>query len=177
MRFPEALDGALRGWYPVAGIKSPISQRRGFTARLNALERALGGRRAAAAAMGIGYSTWGAWFAKKPRGASAASLRKVDDAYAQLLRTKTVTKTSGPGLMVVTADVVADPRKSRYRNKTLRRQFKADQLGKAGIRPIVLRWQNGGSPADVAAVAIAAIKSAYSTEFAFEGDSVTVELS
>jgi hypothetical protein len=176
--FPEALDGALRAWYPPGGIKSAVSTKRGFTARVNALEKQYGSRKAAAAAAGIGPSTWRAWFGPNPRTPSAASLAKLDRTYDTLRRDYVVKRGRIPRLMTVTAVVVADPRKSRYINKSNggRRDFKADQLGQSGIAPIVSAWQSGQSPTAVAQVAYTAIASAYGTEFGFEGD-VTVELS
>lgn len=176
MQFAAALDLALRAWYPAGGIKRPVSHRQGFTARVNALEKAYGSRKAAAAAAGIGPSTWRAWFGPKPRAASAASLARLDAAYDQLRRDYVVKRNGVPRVMTVTAVVVADPRKSRYVNRRKpHRSFKADQLGQSGIAPIVSAWQAGQSKEAVAHIAGVAIAAAYGTQFAFEGDNVTVE--
>lgn len=177
--FPTALYNALSAWYPVAGIgiRRPVTHRQGFTARVNALERAHGGRRGAAAAAGVSYNTWRQWFGKGARNPSAASLAKLDRAYALEVRGKVHSKTTGPSLMVVTAVVVADPKKTRYTNKKKRRDFRADQLGRDELEPVTAAYRHGESAGYIAQVAITAIRQEYGTEFAFEGDDVRVELS
>lgn len=174
--FPTALNDALRGWYPPpGGIRSPVSSHRGQAARMAALERSYGSKKAAAAAAGIGASTWRAWttHGTSHRPPSAASQRKLDDAYRSLLRAVQVRRTPRPTTMNIYALVVADPNGSRYVNRTPERMFKAE---KGGVGPAVDAWLRGDSPDQVAAAALDGIAAAYGTRFAFEGENVYVDL-
>lgn len=64
---------------PLTGVKTPVSQRRGLTARISALEKSLGGPKAAARAAGVTPRTWNAW--KTGRTPARRSLTRLDDAY------------------------------------------------------------------------------------------------
>ena len=92
MNLADALDRALAARYPWGEPKSPATSWRGLHARMGRLERALAvkgertsaSRARAARAAGIGPSTWDFWRAKK-RHPSAASLRKLEGAFARLV--------------------------------------------------------------------------------------------
>lgn len=85
-----ALDAALRARYRVSEVKTPITQRRGLLARMNQLEalhRRKGDRpgaaaRRAAQSAGIPPDQFARW-RKGDRKPSAASLRKLEGAYAR----------------------------------------------------------------------------------------------
>lgn len=178
---PEALDAALHAYYPLGGVKSPVTSARGLAARMTALERVHGGKAAAARAAGIGPSSWRAWQTKgsSHRAPSAASASKIQGAYEALLRQVKVRgqrARSIPRKVSITATVVADPRSSRYTNRTPHRTFNADRS--PNLAPMVNAWVDGASPGDVAAELVAAIADAYDgTTFGFEGDDVSVVLS
>lgn len=96
----EALDAALRARYRVAEVRTPITQRRGLLARLNQLERLHqreGDRRGAAArraarSAGIPPDQFARW-RKGERKPSAASLRKLEGAYARQITLPALRKT------------------------------------------------------------------------------------
>ena len=89
---PKALDSALRARYAGGEIRSPVTSARGFTARLNALERHFthkGDRKGAAtkrvaAALGVTPRTLQRWRdgSRKP---TSTSLRKVEGAHNRLI--------------------------------------------------------------------------------------------
>lgn len=178
---PEALDAALRAYYPLGGVKSPVTSPRGLAARMTALERVYGSKVAAARAAGIGRSTWGAWQTTKGshRPPSAANARKLEAAYESLLRQVKVRGArarSAPTKASITATVVADPRSSRYVNRTPHRTFNADRG--PNLQGMVNAWADGAPPGEVAAELMQAIADVYDgTMFAFEGDDVSVTLS
>lgn len=180
MNLPDALDAALRAYYPTRGVVSPVTSPRGLAARMTALERAHGNSGSAAArAAGVGESSWRAW---KTRGSShrpisARNAIKVDAAYQTLLRGVKVRARGIPTSVDITAVVVADPGTpdkpgSRYKNTTPHRTFRADPA--VNLRPTVEAWAAMKSPEDVAAELQDAISAAYGTYFGFEGTDVTV---
>lgn len=177
---PEALIAALADYYPTRGIVSPVTSTRGLAARQAALEKAYGGKAAAAArAAGVGPSTWRAWKAKGDtrRAPSATSARKVDQAYQHLLRAAKVGGRRAkplPTRVDITAVVVADPQGARYKNSTPHRLFKGDQG--VSLADVVRGWVEMRPAADLAADLQSAVAAAYGTFFAFEGDDVSVEL-
>jgi transcriptional regulator with XRE-family HTH domain len=89
---PQALDAALRARYRVTEVRTPITQRRGLTARMNQLEKhhAKKGDRPgqaaarAARAAGISPETWRRW-RKGDQPPSARMLAKLQDAYTNTL--------------------------------------------------------------------------------------------
>ena len=112
----EALDAALRAYYRVAEVKTPVTQRRGLLARMNQLEKlhqregdrpGAAGRRAAASA-GIAPDTWTRWRAEQRR-PSAASLRKLEAAYARQVTVpalrRALKRKRTPDKVTVTAEV------------------------------------------------------------------------
>lgn len=86
----QALDEALRGRYRVTEVRTPITQRRGLTARMSQLEKHHArpgdrpGQAAARAARsaGIAPQTWNRW-RKGIQPPSSASLRKLEGAYTR----------------------------------------------------------------------------------------------
>lgn len=189
MDFPEALDAALSRRYPWGEPKSPATSKRGRDARMRHLEARFGGVAGAAQAAGIGPSTWRHWKAGT-RPPSPANLRKLEGAYArQIVRPKlmaAVLRKGYPTQASITAIVVADPGTpaapgARYINggsathPGAHREFKAGKLrGDLMIR-MVNAWTTAGPEAAAAALQDA-IKVAYKTEFAFEGNDVTVRI-
>lgn len=158
---------------------------------------AVGGtRKAAAAAAGIPYSTWGHLMGAK-RHASAANVRKIESAFARLVMAPAMAakiKAKGyPKEIWIKAVVVADPEGERYINGYGRsadsskeavygvtafpayRTFKAGKDTDLDTRAVVHAWLSRGP--DAAADALGdAIQSAYGNEFGFEGNHVDVEL-
>lgn len=184
---PEALDEALHGYYsPRADYVSPAASVRGFKARVRALEKAHGSKRAAAAAAGIDPTTWSRWSTGKQK-VSARSMAKVGTAHTSLLRAAKLSARGYPHLIEITATVAARPvgpkksKKSTYYNggnptaTGARRKFRADKLTGPQIRDVVTAWTAGRGPQAVADVLLDAIQRAYGPRFAFE-DSVTVEI-
>lgn len=90
--FPTALDAALRAHYPRGGVKTPATQRRGLTARMNQLEKQFthpGDRKGqattrAAKATGISARTWQKWRAGT-QAASPRLLAKLEAAYDKII--------------------------------------------------------------------------------------------
>lgn len=73
---------------PLEGIKRPISQRQGLTARLRAIETATGGEKAAAAAVGVTARTWRGWKNNPLSRPAARSLAGIERAYQDDLRAR-----------------------------------------------------------------------------------------
>lgn len=178
MDFPEALHAALSARYPAVGVQRPPTHRQGLTARMRALERQFGGKAAAARAAGISPRSWRDWSHKSHK-PSAASLRKLEQAYQQHVRAPLLQRRA-PTHVAINAVVVAHPGRgpgdqeaARYMNRTPHRKFNAEKVD--NWAPVVDAWAVGGKAA-AAAAALDAIKTAYGEPFAFEGDEVTVEL-
>lgn len=179
--FPDALDHALRDYFPVRTVRSPIGTARGLAARLNALEQAYGSRRAAAEAAGVPYVTWRAWRAPKSgrsrrTGPGPKNAARVEAAYMALQRSRARRRIRAAPIrrMIISAVVVVDPQKSRYMNKIPHRDFRADKV--RDWTPMVDAWTAGAGRGTVAHEARALIRDAYGSEFAFDGDTVSVDL-
>lgn len=182
-KFPEALDAALHGWFsPPATYRSPVTSARGLKARMGALERQHGSKKAAAAAAGISPSTWGKWGSGKAK-PTTVSLYKLERAYLAGLRGRS-TSLSRPTKMHVQAEVACTaPRGHRaaaratgaYYNLEPHRWFRADR-GNLDLGPMTKAWLDGHPPEVVAELALNAVESAYGNRFEFEGSDVTVEL-
>jgi len=179
--FPTALDAALTEHYGARGIKSSVDSTRGFKARLNALEKAYGTKRAAAAAIGVHKDNYTKWTTKgqKP---SAASLRKVDAAYQALNRAKRARRPgtlTAPRKMHVQADVACVGPNTTYYNKgsaaASYRWFRADRPN-LNLADMATAWAAGRPPGEVADRALEAVQNAYGYRFEFEGHNVNVRL-
>jgi hypothetical protein len=187
--FVEALDEALHGFYnPRADYVSPITSTRGFKARVRALEKAYGSKRAAADAAGISRDTWSRW-TTKGRTPTAASIDKVGSAHTSLLRAVRAAKKGAPGSIRISATVAVVPtgsaksvKRSKYYNggtataSGAHREFRADKLTGSQLRDVAGAWAAGRSPQTVADVLLDAIRDAYGNKFAFEGTNVTVDI-
>jgi hypothetical protein len=177
VNLPEALDRALRAYYPVDQVKTPSTRPVGLKARMGALEKRYGSGARAAAAAGIPARTWRDW----KNGAhlpSPKSLRKVDTAYNRLIVAPKVARASTRKSVArfdITADVVCDPEGSRYKNSREYRKFRAMDVGAEGNRKVVTAWLHDGA-VQAASVLVAEIKAAYQAEFAFEGNNVDVNV-
>lgn len=184
MNLPEALGGALSARYGWAEPKRPATHTIGRQARMRRIMAAVGGsRKAAAAAAGIPYSTWGHLMGAR-RHASAANLRKIESAFARLVMSPAIAAKIAakgyPKLWIVSAVVVADPRSRRYLNRKVDgpggeegwRAFKGEGLrGKRIVDP----WLSLGDEAAAQALE-AEVGRVYGGPWAFEGDHVGVEL-
>lgn len=174
--FPTALDEALRAHYSVSReVTSPVDSARGFKARVNALERAFGSKKAAAAAAGVSATTWSRWGSKRQK-VSGPSLTKVADAYTAMKRAAKVDGKGPITKLEAEAIVAAKGPSETYRNRTRGgyRTFKADRLTTAALRTISNAFKNGRTPRAVADVAYDEIRRAYGTPFDFEGETVFV---
>lgn len=177
MIFPEALGVALAARFRVPEIRTPATQRRGLVARMNALVKLHGGdyKRAAASA-GVPERTWRDWRAGT-HPPSPKSIRRLEGAYArQVIRPAVLRLMADPGKVVkemrITAVVVADPKGSRYVNKTAHRTFRAEKING---QEVVRAWMSHGDDA-AAQAAMAVIREQYGQTFAFEGNDVMVQL-
>jgi hypothetical protein len=79
----EALDQALTAKYPARTITSPPHTSRGFQARIRALEKAEGGEKGAAQAVGVTVRTWRGWkTGRKPSKRSLSALEAAHESVA-----------------------------------------------------------------------------------------------
>lgn len=191
MNLTEAVDDSLRDWFDVSrlSVKLPITNKRGLSARLSALQRLHGGKPQAARALGIPASTWRAWTSSvvaKRRPPSRANQRKINNAYEQLLRQRAhgrpVSRGGkiGPTKVEIRALIVFDPgpkggpQGARYTNRiNPHRLFKALNLPADDVRATVTIWASFG-PAAAADYLEERCSAAYPPGVAFEGDDVTV---
>lgn len=187
--FPTALSEALSDHYGAReDFRSPVESKRGFEARVRALEKSYGGGRKAAAAAGIHPDTWTRW-KHGQRTPSRASLARIAIAHMSLLRAGKVARKGYPSRFEITATVsctpvtgslTRDPKKSRYYNggrpgaTAAHRTFRADKLSSAQVANVVTAWAAGKGPQDVADVLIREIERSYPGRFEFEGNNVTV---
>lgn len=150
-----ALDAALRARYRVAEVRTPITQRRGLLARLNQLERLHqreGDRRGAAArraarSAGIPPDQFARW-RKGERKPSAASLRKLEAAYARQITLpalrRAITRKDAPDKVTVTAQVWWTD--SDKKNNSKQRTVKLTGM-KGVMRAVIRAWIAAGSEA------------------------------
>lgn len=183
---PEALGAALTARYRWGEPKRPITHGQGRTARMNRLEKALGGAAQAAAAAGIPRSTWG--HMRRGRAAAPKTLGKLEAAFTRLVMrpamAAAIAKKGIPKVWAVTAVVVCDPRGTRYINRKVDgpngprgggaeegwRTFRAEDIdGQA----VVNAWLHSGDEGAAAALE-RAVADQYGEEFGFEGDHVEV---
>ncbi|WP_371591250.1 hypothetical protein [Streptomyces sp. NBC_00470] len=203
---PHALRTALDGYYgshkAVREVARPITHRQGLTARLNALEKAYGGPKAAAAAVGTVPDTWRRW-KKGQRKPKAANLEKISTVHKSLQRALRVQAKGVPTHIVIHAVVVCNatpvnrgPKADRaraagnryvnvlnsgpHRNKAPARSgyrpFRADALTHAQRQDVVNAYAAGASPRAVADILVSAIERQYGEPFGFEGHNVIVEI-
>ena len=188
--FPTALSEALSDHYGVRDdFRSPVESKRGFEARVRALEKAYGGGRKAAAAAGIHPDTWTRW-KHGQRAPSRASLAKIAAAHFSLLRAAKVARKGYPSRIEITATVAAkpkaglgrEPKKGTYYNggsagaSRAHRNFRADRLSASQVADVVNAWAAGHGPQYVADLLTSAIERAYPGRFEFEGTNVTVNI-
>lgn len=180
MNLAEALDAALRDRYPVPQVRRPATHRQGLTARLNALEKlharqgdrpGAAGRRAAKA-IGIAPDTWTRW-KNGQRKPSAASLRKIEGAYARnvvlpKMRTR-VNNLPVPNSVTVTAVI----NWNGYKN---RQQHRSTTLGnmRTVMVHVIRAWANLGPDAAADAFERGAAENESVSYIKFEGDDVEV---
>lgn len=138
---PEALDRALTARYKVAEVRTPATQRRGLTARMNQLEKAharkgdrpgQAGARAAKAA-GISPGTWARWRSGKQK-PSAPALRKLETAHKQhvaLPALRRSIKAKGTPTRVTVSAVV---RWNGYYNRI---PYRSVRFGPGGMLPVM----------------------------------------
>lgn len=147
--FPRALEAALRARYPVTGVRTPATQARGLTARMNALEKAhsakgdragAAGKRAAQSA-GISPGTWTRWRSGKQK-PGAAMLAKLEAAYAKtIMRPKQARKVAGKPLPK-SAKVTGKVCWNGYYNRAPHRMVNLT-LSEATMRATINAWARG----------------------------------
>lgn len=147
--FPRALDDALRARYGVPGVRTPATQARGLTARMNALEKAhtakgdragAAGKRAAQSA-GISPGTWTRWRSGKQK-PGAAMLAKLEAAYAKtIMRPKLARKILGQPLPT-SAKVSGKVCWNGYYNKVSHRTVNL-ALSDGTMRDTINKWAYG----------------------------------
>jgi hypothetical protein len=186
----EALGAALQRRFPRPEVKTPIAQRRGLLARMNALAGRFKGTAAqrdaqAAAAAGIGRSTWQHW--RTGRHPSAASLRKLQTSYElDVVEPKwdRLIKRTMPTEVHIRAVVICEsikPGKSKRKNVKRDgpgneegwRRFRAE-IGREGTAQVVQAWRDFDDD-QAAEVLLSEIETTYGEPFDFEGDHVEVE--
>lgn len=141
-----ALDAALRDRYPRGGVKTPATQRRGLTARMNQLEKQFthpGDRKGqattrAAKAAGISARSWRDWRAGT-HPPSARLLAKLEAAYDKIIVEpgwkRRVNGVPAPDRVHVSAEIWWNG----YRNKTLYRTVKLAGLRNV-MRHVIRAW-------------------------------------
>ena len=145
-----ALDDALHARYPIRGIRTPVSQRRGLLARLNALEKRAArkgdrpgqAKNRAAAAAGISRYTWDRAVKGKQK-PTEPTLKKIEDAYQQQIRVPAYRRKlqgeKAPSKVNVTADIRwTDSSKKAY-NATKHRTVKFTDMGKV-MATVIRDW-------------------------------------
>lgn len=210
MELAEAIGTALQQRYAL-GPKSkgreprtPVTEQRGLTARMNRIMEKFGGnRREAARASGVPYSTWNHLLAG--RRVSKRNLEKITGAFGRLVTTPAralrVKRVGLPGNWLITAVVVADPGSpeespednsggSRYVNGHGSGVTRAEAAALSGNEEdpayrtfkaegldserIVDAWLSQGDDAAASAL-LDEVEDVYGTEFGFEGNDVKVE--
>ena len=190
--FPAALRAALDAYYGAArgvrDISRPIEHRQGLTARLNAIEKAYGGRKGAAAAIGTVPDTVTRW-QNNQRQPSKGHRDAIEKVYEALRKANLVKSKGAPAGFTVHAIVVCDPAGARYKNAhnsgplannapsdSGYRPFRADSLTASQRQDIATAYAAGVSPQGVAEVMLGAVGRQYPEPFAFEGSNVVVEI-
>lgn len=186
MDLATALDEALRDRYPIREPKTPVTQRRGLTARMNALEkeftqkgdrRGAAGRRAAKAA-GIHPDTWTRW-KNAQRKPGAASLRKLEAAFTRLVtvpafRRRLKDPRQVPNRVKVTATIKWSSSPQKNYNRRQHRTTILESMRPAMVR-VIRAWVAAGPEAAAEALETGAAAVYRADEIRFEGDSVVVE--
>ena len=178
----EAIDLALRDRYPMQEVKSPATQRRGLTARMNQIEKLFtGGRkgseaRRAADAAGIPARTWRDWRSGKTK-PSARNLRKLEGAYARLVTLpkfrRKVNAQTPPSRVRVSAIIKWSDSPRKMYNRQPQRTTTLE--GMAGAMVAVIRaWATAGPEAAADAFERGAAAVYAADEIRFEGDNVEV---
>lgn len=195
--FPRALKEALDAHYSVRGnarqIVRPITHRQGLTARMNALEKAYGSKKAAAQAAGLNPTSWTRWKAGQ-RGISAANSAKLEGAYASITRALQVEAKGTPSAITVHAEVTfhgttAQGQATKYKNAQNSgphasnapagsgyRPFRADQLTHDQRADIAAAYAAGLSPRAVADAMLRSVERQYGSPVTFDGHHVIVDI-
>lgn len=182
---PEALDAALRARYMPGAIRSPITTKRGLSARMNALERHFtqkGDRKGAAtkrvaAALGITPRTWQRWRA----GERAPNLLKIEGAVNRLITLPTMRRRlkslPPPNSVKVTAEI----KWNGYKNRVAQRSTTLGGMRGVMAR-VIRRWAQAGpeAAADVFERGAATVHNIPNDDeeagIKFEGDSVSIDI-
>lgn len=193
MNLPEALDAALRGRYRVTEVKSPVTTRRGFTARMTQVEKAFtrpGDRkgaavRRAAEAVGVTPGTWRRWRTGK-QAAGAPNRSRLQAAYDNLIRLprlrKELRKQGVPTQVTVTAIIKWSTSTGTQYNKRPHRTTTLTNMGDA-MRAVIRAWALEGPQAAAEALerGAAAVYGVPDDDngtpgIEFQGDDVEIEL-
>lgn len=183
----EALDDALRDRYPITGPKTPATQRRGLTARMNGLERLFtrkGDRKGAAArraaeAAGIPARTWRKWRAgtQKP---APASVRKLEGAFNRLITLpnfrRSLKSKKAPNRVKVTAIIKwsSSPGKNYNRKAGGARTTTLESMRPVMVE-VIRAWGSAGPEAAAEKFETRTAEAYRADEIRFEGDHVIIE--
>lgn len=175
-----ALDEALSARYPRQEVRTPITQRRGLTARMNQLEKLFTGKsdrkgagnRRAAEAAGIPLRTWQKWRTGKVT-PSARSLRKLETAHNRLITIprfkQKVNSQTPPNRVQVSAVVVWNG----YKNRTQHRSTTLEGMRRVMV-PVIRAWATAGPEAAAAAFERGTATAYNVPTVQFEGNDVEV---
>jgi transcriptional regulator with XRE-family HTH domain len=168
----QALNKAISAKYKVTEPKSPISSRRGLTARMRGLEKSAGGKKAAAAKAGVSISTWNRWLSgkQKPSGASLAKLGKAHQAAQRGEKTGAKRAPKTTFRVVAAAEIEWGKKGKAYYNPTRQRSVR---FGDMDMGPVVQAWVNG-EPLEPAFMGV--VKDYHQADVSFHGDQADVDL-
>lgn len=175
----EALDDALTARYGVTVVKTPVTQRRGLTARMNALEKLfVGGRKGtertrAAEAAGISPRTWRKWRAGT-QPPSPRLLRKLEDAFKRLVVTPKMRRKLKAQGVPNTVRITAVINWNGYYNRIPKRT--TDLGGMRTVMSNVIRtWHREGAE-EAAILFEEGVAQVHNVDFVhFEGNEVEIE--
>lgn len=180
----RALDEALTERYPPVGPKRPATHRQGLTARMNALEKLFPSKRkgsagrAAAKAAGIAPDTWTRWKNNKQRKPTAASLRKLEEAFDRLVRLPGMRKrfkaVAVPNRVKVTATIRWSSSPGKNYNKQAHRTTTLESM-RPVMRAVIRAWVHHGPEVAAHTFEDGTAELYRTDEVRFEGDRVTVE--
>jgi transcriptional regulator with XRE-family HTH domain len=181
VNLPEALDAALKDRYGVTVVKTPVTQRRGLTARMNQLEKHFarpGDRKGSAArraakAAGLSPDAFARWKGgqRKP---AAASLAKLEAAFKRIIVTPKMRSRAAKAGVPNTVRVSAIINWNGYKNR--QEQRTVDLGGMRGVMTDVIRAWHRHGPEDAAERFEEGAATQHSTGFIkFEGDQVQIE--
>jgi hypothetical protein len=177
---PQALDALLRARYTPREIKSPVTSKRGLSARLNALEKLFGTKEATAKAMGVSARRIRGWRAgeSKPR---ADSLGKLEALYKKMIMGPKLRKRLKSLPLPNSVSVKADVKWAGYHNPIARREVTLGGMRNVMAGTIRAWWLDGPeAAADAFQRGAATIHNVANSDdepgIVFEGDDVIISI-